>query len=209
NDNNNASYRRDVLDHTNFDLETFGPTARRKAAVLAWADQDPSVTVQHVDVPGDGRFTIAYKVTDLGGGVYDYDYAIFNMNSDRAGAALRFPLAPGLTLTGVEFKDIDYHSGEPYDNTDWSITNTGTELIFASPQTYAQNENTNALRWGTTYNFRFRANAAPVAGVMSLDLFKPGTPTSMSIVAMVPSGGVAFNDDCAGALPLSSYGSFP
>ena len=58
----------------------------------------------------------------------------------------------------------------------------------AATETHATNADANALRWGTLYNFRFDANAAPVAGTVTLGLFKPGTPTSMQVDASVPDG---------------------
>jgi hypothetical protein len=38
--------------------------------------------------------------------------------------------------------------------------------------TFAANPNANAIRWGTTYNFRFDANSAPTAGTITIGPFK-------------------------------------
>src|SRR5262249_15128588 len=37
---------------------------------------------------------------------------------------------------------------------------------------YATNTNANAIRWGTTYNFRFDANAAPTFASVTIGTFK-------------------------------------
>src|SRR5262249_30547621 len=93
-------------------------------------------------------------------------------------------------ISNVGFHDVDYHSGEPFDNTDWGTTVAAGSVLWHSPQTFAQNPNTNALRWGTLYNFRFDATAAPQSGSVTLGLFKPGTPSSVTAAAVVPAGTV-------------------
>jgi hypothetical protein len=98
--------------------------------------------------------------------------------------------------TAVEFKDVDYHSGEPYSLTDWTVTNlAGTSISWAS-QTHAQNVNANALRWSTTYNYRFRTATAPAAGNVTVTLFKPGSPTTVTFTGVdVPGGSTCPDSD--------------
>src|SRR5690606_4370537 len=129
-------------------------------AIYAWRDhgggidvEDPSVTLVNVDVPGDGRFIAGAKVIDNNDGTWRYEYAVHNLNSHRAGASLAIPLPRGAMVSGTRFHDVNYHSGEPFDNTDWSIAVSTDAVVFSSPQTFAENPNTNALRWSTLYNF--------------------------------------------------------
>ena len=49
-----------------------------------WSQNDTGVTLKNVDVPGDGRMILAYKATSIGGGLFHYEYALFNENSDRS-----------------------------------------------------------------------------------------------------------------------------
>jgi hypothetical protein len=93
----------------------------------------------------------------------------------------------GVTVTNIGFHDCDWHSGAPYSTTDWAGAAGGGQVSWAT-QTFAQNQNANALRWSTLYNFRFTANYPPVPSNVSLGLFKPGTPTSISFLASAPSG---------------------
>ncbi len=81
------------------------------------------------------------------------------------------------------------HSGEPFDNADWGASVFNNTLTWKSPQTYAQNTNANALRWGTLYNFRFDANVPPATGDATIGIFKqaPGLP---DFVAASASGSV-------------------
>ncbi len=201
NGKNNASYRR-VNVNGNFSMTTQGSTEREKPAIYAWLDHgngvntpDNSVNISSADVGIGARFLLGSKVTDLGNGTWHYEYAVFNINSDRAGGGFSVPIVNGTVVTNVGFHDVDYHSGEPYDNTDWSSSVTSSAVTWNSPQTFAQNQNSNALRWGTMYNFYFDANIPPINGDVTIELFKPGSPTSTSARLEVPAGE---SPDCNG-----------
>ncbi len=177
NDDNNASYRRVSIDGSH-DLTFQGSTQQQKPGIQAWKDHglgagvpDPNVTLTHIDVPGDGRFTLGHKVSDNGDGTWHYEYALYNMNSDRSGQAFRVPVPAGVTLTNIGFHDVPYHSGEPYVGTDWTVTTGGGEIVWAS-ETEAANVNANALRWGTLYNFRFDADSPPIVEDVQVMPFK-------------------------------------
>jgi len=190
---NNASYRPISVNTSTFTISLTGSTARTRPAIFAWKDHglganvpDPDVFISQADVPGDGRFYVGSKVTDIGGGFWAYEYAVQNLNSDRAAASFAIPLPAGATVRNTGFHDVPYHSGEPYAGTDWTITNTGSSLNFAS-QPHVPNANANALRWDTIYNFRFECDVPPAGGNALLGIFKPGTPTSVPAVAAIPS----------------------
>ena len=67
---------------------------------------------------------------------------------------------------------------------------TSDEVTWASPETFGENPNTNALRWGTMYNFWFDADAEPGTGAVTLGLFKPHTPSELSAIMQVPAAAV-------------------
>jgi hypothetical protein len=166
-------------------------------AILAWRDHglgegmpDPSVDVQIVDVPGEGRFYVAAKTTAIESGSWLYDYAIFNFNSDRAAGLFSVPTGTSV-VSAVGFHDVDYHSGEVYDNADWGDTTNGNAVTWRSPQTHAENPNSNALRWGTMYNFWFTADAPPADVVAGMRLFKPGKPEFVEFTVPGPSAACA------------------
>ncbi len=187
NDNNNASYRRVAINSTTFGMLLLGGTVRETAAINVWKTSDPAVEVVNADVPGEGRFTLASNVTDNKDGTWHYEYALYNMNSDRSGRSFSVPVPPGVTLTNVGFHDVDYHSGDPYALTDWTMTE-GAGAVSWGSESFAENENANALRWGTLYNYRFDADSGPEAGEVTIGLFKPGSPSSITASARVPSG---------------------
>lgn len=188
---NNASYQR--VTFSSYIMALAGSPYAQRPAIYAWFDHgnglntpDPSVIIQNVDVPSEGRFIAAYKVRNNGDGTWRYDYAIYNLNSHRSGGSFTVPVPAGVTVTNIGFNDVDYHSGEVYSNTDWNSTRTTSAVIWTSPQSYAENQNTNALRWGTMYNFWFTADRGPGTAQSTLGLFRPGTPTEVGFDVAAP-----------------------
>jgi len=179
---NNASYTR-VTMNASFMASPAGGVEAGKPAINAWRDHglgigvvDPSVILQNVDVPGEGRFIVASKITEVppGSGNWHYEYAIRNFNSDRCASSFRVPLPTGASVSNTGFHDVWYHGDDAvFDGMDWPVANSGYELRWSTTQTHAQNVNANAIRWSTMYNFWFDCNRPPVAGQAEIDLFKP------------------------------------
>jgi len=187
---NNASYRQVTVAGTagSFDLLVTGTTRTQEPAIHAWTAHDPSVVLESVDLPDDGRFLVGSKATALGAGRWRYEYAVHNLNSHRAAASFSVPIPWDAVVTDIGFHDVDYHSGEPFDGTDWTPT-VGTvpaPHVAWETASFEENPDANALRWGTLYNFRFEVAAAPTAGAVSLGLFRPGTPGAVAVPALVP-----------------------
>ncbi len=185
---NNASYREVSL----FPQTVFlGPTVQMKAAIYAWKDADPLVDIQVVDAMEDGRparFLVASRVTANTNGTWTYVYAVQNFNSDRSASAFRVRRGQS-TLTSPTVRDVFYHSGEIYDGTDWAFSASGADGVWACAQTFAQNPNANALRWGTMSTFSFVADQPPAWKRGGIDLFKPGAGPDLSLVTQAPRGG--------------------
>jgi hypothetical protein len=192
---NNASYRRyNVSGITNFTFSPVGPTVRTQPAIMAWTD----ATVQEVEPdPGnDGILFVGYKVTGPTAGVWHYEYAIYNQNLDRAIQSFEV-VFPGfqLILNNVEFHAPPQHPGWAHDgtagdagysSTPWDFTVNFIQPPFSatwSTETFAQNQNANAIRWGTLYNFRFDSSAPPAASSANIGFFKTGSPISVPIMA--------------------------
>ena len=191
NGENNVSWRpltRGSFTSGSWDLSMSSFTRREEPAIEAWQDAEPSVTLVDVAVPSEGKFVVGYDVTDNGNGTWHYEYAIFNMNSDRSAGSLSIPIAANVNVTNVGFHDVDYHSGEPFDGTDWAAQLSGSDLTW-STDSFGTDPNANALRWGTLYNFRFDADTPPQNATVTLGLFKTGSPSSVTFSAVGPSEG--------------------
>jgi hypothetical protein len=137
---------------------------------------------------------LAWKVTSLGGNQWHYEYALFNLNSDRSIQALSIPKGSGVNITNIAFHDISYHDGDGignvnFDGTDWPAANGGAAVSWAT-STFAQNQSANALRWGTMYNFRFDADVPPSTGQLTLSTFKTvGNVLAQAQVPGLPQSG--------------------
>lgn len=176
---NNASYREVLVSGASFNLATTGSTIRELPAIAVWPTLDADVRLQHVDFgsPIIQRFDVARRAT-VEGPLYHYEYAIHNMNSERAAQSFTIQFPPGTAITNTGFHDIDHHSGEPYDTADWTVNvDSVAGTVTWSTDTFATNNNANALRWGTMFSFWFDADGTP--STHTLALFKPGTPTSV------------------------------
>jgi hypothetical protein len=215
NQNNNASYRELTVTGGGSGFALSGSTVRETSAIRAWAVCESGVTLNDVQVAGDGLFVIGSKATSLGGGQYHYEYAVYNMNADRNGGSFSIPKSVGATITNIGFHDVDYRNGDGngsvnFAGTDWTVTQTANAITWAC-ETELANNNANALRWGSTYNFRFDANAAPTTGLATLGLWKAGAPANVTANVDVPSGGL-FTTFCIGdgtsvACPCANSGA--
>jgi hypothetical protein len=204
NQNNNASYRALTLSGSasNPVFSLAGSTQRTLSAIRAWPTVDPGAVINDVQVPGDGLFLVGFHATDLGGGQFHYEYAVYNMNGDRCAGSFSIPIAAGVTVSNIGFHDVTYRNGDGIGNvnvtsTDWTATQAGGLLTWAC-ETQAANPNANALHWGTTYNFRFDANVGPAAGNATIGLWKSGSPANVSTSVDVPGGGAVSYAYCFG-----------
>jgi hypothetical protein len=181
---NNLSYRQVLVSAPTFNMVHTGPTVAGQPALHAWKALDPEVRLEPADVAQDGRFWVASRATDAGGGLWHYEYAIHNLSSHRSAASVTVPLPAGVEVSNVGFHDVDYHSGEAYDGTDWS-TSVGSSVVWET-SAFDVDPSANALRWGTVYNFRFDAAAPPGGGALTIGLYRPGNPDSVPALAVVP-----------------------
>ena len=186
---NNSSYKRMVvgsLSGSGYSLTPTGSTFLGKPAIFAWEDNSDTVAIKAVDIPNDGRVFVASDVCDNGDGTYRYNYAVYNLTSKDAINGISIPLPAGVEITDAEFKFPAHHSGDPYSNDAWVISEDGGSLTFAGAE-FSQNPDANAVRWAMMYNFSFTADAEPATGDVVLDRFESNSTIGASGLA-VPGG---------------------
>ncbi|MBL8858741.1 MAG: hypothetical protein JNL28_09565 [Planctomycetes bacterium] len=204
NGNNNASYKELVVTGgpANYTFATTGVVARMQPALMAWRMIDSGVKISSAQIAGDGLIFVGSRATSLGGGQYHYEFAVHNMNADRAVGSFTVPLPPGANLTNVGFHGVTYRNGDGFGNvsqssTDWPATIGSGDITWAC-DSQAQDANANAIRWQATYNFRFDADVAPQTGTVTFGLWKPGTPAQATVAAEVPARGATITAACFG-----------
>jgi len=192
---NNFSYKKFMVSGgpTNFVFNQAGNTVRMQPAIQAWADTGATVTEVEPDPGNDGKFFVGYKVTNGGG--FHYEYVIFNMNLDRAIQSFSVSLF-SVNLANVGFHAPPQHPGWPHDGTQgdagfsstpWDVTEDIGSITW-STETFATNQNANAIRWGTLYNFRFDSDFPPTPSKATIGFFKTGSPVTVEVA------GPAFSD---------------
>src|SRR5215831_14370249 len=194
---NNVSYRQfaPTVNASPTPAVTFasvGSTVRTQPAIMAWT----GATIKQVEPAPkvDGIGFVGYKVTNPSAGVWHYEYAVYNENLDRAIQSFSVPLIAGANLSNIGFHAPPQEPAWPndgtqnnlgYSSTPWSVTQTSDSITWNS-ETFAQNQNANAIRWGTLYNFRFDADQPPEGINATVGYFKTGSPTTVAIQA--PAG---------------------
>ena len=190
---NNASYRQFTVAGSgdNYTFSPSGPTFRMLAAINAWQTLG-SATVNRIEPdPGnDGIWFMGYKVTNPSIGVWHYEYALYNQNLDRSIQSFSVPIGPGVNISNIGFHAPRQEPGWANDGTQgntgfsstpWSVQTSSS--ITWSTETFAQNQNANAIRFGTLYNFRFDADQPPNPTNATVGYFKTGGPGPVLIQA--------------------------
>jgi hypothetical protein len=156
---------------------------------MAWTGA--TVTQYEPDPGNDGIFFVGYKVTGPNNGVWHYEYAIYNQNLDRG--IQYFEVVSGANPHPV-FSNIGFHAppqhpgfahdgtvGDAgYSSTPWDVVQS-PEVVSWSTETFAQNPNANAIRFGTLYNFRFDANEPPSLQTATIKFFKTGSQIQVPV----------------------------
>ncbi len=205
---NNASWRQFVVTGTtNFSFSAFGATVRTQPAIMAWVAAGATVTQIQPDPGNDGFGLLGYKVTNPGPGVWHYEYALYNQNLDRAIQSFTVPLGAGINVSNIEFHAPPQHpawandgtlNSQGYSITPWTMTQAGNSITW-NTETFAQNQNANAIRWGTLYNFRFDADQPPQSSSATVGFFKTGSPIMAAIQG--PTGGTPTPTPTASSTP--------
>ena len=193
---NNVSYRQFSVNGgpTNFNFSPVGSTIQMQPAIMAWTGA--TVSQAEPDPGNDGIWFMGYKVTNPSAGVWHYEYAVYNENLDRGIQSFSVPLIPGVNISNIGFHAPPQEPGWPndgtfnnqgYSSTPWIVTQSSDSITW-NTETFAQNQNANAIRWGTLYNFRFDADQPPQTANATVGFFKTGSPMMAAIQAPIGNG---------------------
>lgn len=187
--NNNVSYRRYNVSgiESPFSFSPVGSTIREKAAIEAWTGA--TLKTFRPDPVADGVAIIGYKITNPSIGVWHYEYAIYNQNLDRAIESFGIGVGVGVNISNVGFHAPPQQPGWLADGTDgnggfsntpWTQSQAGGFMTWSS-ESFGQNPNANAVRWGTMYNIRFDSDRPPVLTNAKVKYFKTGTTQLVTV----------------------------
>lgn len=148
---------------------TLGPV------VSSWGNFRTSTTV----ASDDGLAVLSALTTDNGDGTWDYEYALYNRTSNRGFRSFKVGTG-GATITNVGFHDFDHDAGS-----DWNAT-VANGVITWETDDFQTDPSANYIGYGTMYNFRFTADAAPTTTPAEGGLFRPGVGDAFAIDAPAP-----------------------
>ena len=195
---NNVSYRPFTVSGgpTTFTFGAAGLTVRMQPAIQTWASTGATVAQVEPDPGNDGIWFMGYKVTNPSAGVWHYEYALSNENLDRAIQSFSVPVG-GANISNIAFHAPPQEPAWPNDGTfnnqgyssaPWAVDQSGGSITW-STETFATNQNANAIRFGTLYNFRFDADQPPQTANATVGYFKTGSPMTVEIQAPGQGGG--------------------
>jgi N-acetylneuraminic acid mutarotase len=195
---NNVSYHRFTVSGgpSTFTFSPVGSTMRTQPAIMAWAGVGATVNQIQPDPGNDGIWFMGYKVTNPTTGIWHYEYALYNENLDRAIQSFSVPLGLGVNVSNIGFHAPPQEPGwandgtfmnQGYSSTPWTVTQAGNSITWNS-ETFAQNQNANAIRFGTLYNFRFDADQPPHSANATVGFFKTGSAMIVAIQAPMGNG---------------------
>jgi len=115
---------------------------------------DPATGSQNVDFfdAAIGHFKLAVKTTDLGGGLFRYDYMLMNFDVNDGISALTFVGVGDAEPGTIDFHDVDQDAGN-----DWSVSQAPLRFAAAAG---------NQMPWGNGYTFSFVAGPPTTGEVM-------------------------------------------
>ncbi len=179
NQNNNVSHQEFIVSGPHprgvFGFVAVGETVVGLPAINAWPGA--SQTMIEPAPLLDGRAFLVYTTSDLGDGLWHYEYALYNMHLDLSLGSLSIPVPGDVTISSIGFHAPLNHAPElhadNYTNDPWEVVTTGGAVTW-STDSFAVDPLANAVRWGTVYNFRFDADAPPQAVDATVGLFKTG-----------------------------------
>lgn len=157
-------------------MHTYGPP------LIAWANQTganfsgayATTTPTTFDIPGQanapiGTAYVGCRVTSLGGGMYKYDYNIYNVDIDRGIVSFDVPIPFGVDPSNVEFRQPREWTLGQLDKSDWQYTydmskKSGKWTATPVAGNFWGLPGTNALRYGTMYTYSMTLPLKPRSG---------------------------------------------
>ncbi|MEM9553491.1 MAG: hypothetical protein AAGC60_04480 [Acidobacteriota bacterium] len=172
----------------NWSFSVAGGSFEQGPVLDLWVDPiaPPAGTANSKHDTGQGWVQVAVRTTDLGGGLWRYEYALMNHDFDRKVASVQIPHGGGIVAFDYSFRDVDQDTAN-----DWIPTLDGTAVTFTAPNADA------ALDWGTMLNVGFTADAAPLERSIVVGASELDSINSFLLTSQAPgpgSGALVFID---------------
>jgi hypothetical protein len=178
---NNATWKSTVPSWNGSSYQFTQGSTIQGVAIQGWS----GALISTAQPTTEGDAIVASKVTNLGGGIYHYEYAVYVHSLDRQIRSFSVPVPDSLNLTNVEFRDVD----EPISCRVSAGANSATQSFYS----------TTGLKAGMNLYFATANTVRTISSVPSSTqvIFTAAvtTTTNENCVANGPrADGVGYND---------------
>lgn len=169
---NNMSYRQVLFSPGSLNAVLIGQTYSEQPAMYAWRDHgngigvpDPEVIISSSIKPDlDSTFLVGSRVEEHSEDHSIARYSVLNMNGEvgiRLFGVPNLDCYPEAEIVSMAFSAPQYHDDlddqiDPASWTAFPLEMYG--FMHWAVDTFEENPNANAIRWGTMYNFSFEVN---------------------------------------------------
>lgn len=135
------------------------------------AANSQSISASKVDVvaSGEGHLQLASTVSKIAEDQWRYDFALMNIDFDRAIDGFDIPIPAGMNVL-----ETDYFDGDADLANDWIVSFPAGMVRFQAPDGIS-------LKWGSLISFRFMADKAPAEAEAELKVAVAGAPQNLTI----------------------------
>lgn len=133
-----------------------------------------TIAASQVDVvdTGEGHLQLATTVVKISEAQWRYDFALMNIDFDRAIDGFDIPIPAGVSVLETDFFDGDAELAN-----DWTISFPAGLVRFEAPDGVS-------LKWGSLVSFRMLADRAPAEAQAELKVAVAGAPQNLSIQSL-------------------------
>jgi len=155
-------------------------------AVLRWGQKRTIAGLE----PLDGRVVLAAQVTPLAGGLFRYEYALYNWTLHAQVSSFALPLASGLAA------DRSFHDVDGLPANDWGSVKQGGNLRWSWNGVVLPGDIVaGPLAFGMLDNFGFTCDRPPAVRDALLTLHAPGDGPALLAVETLGPAGLALGAD--------------
>ena len=160
---NNVSHRGATFSWggSSWSVSSLGASQTQGVAINNWGEQR---TIAEPRAEGD--VIVAVQTTNLGGGMWHYEFAVYNHDLDRQVKEFSIPVPVGTIVQNIGFRDIDQDG-----TNQWSSSVAGGQIKWSTA--------TNPLMYSSVFNFRFDADMPPMASMATMVPSKAGSASQI------------------------------
>jgi hypothetical protein len=154
-----------------------------KPAISAWSGPDTKVaTIDEVEnqTSGVGIKSRIVVESNEDTNTHQFVYAVYNMNSDQGIRSFTVSLGGAKPIPDSIGSNAPISHGESWSNEAW-VVKVEADKITWSTKTFDEDNNANAIRWGSMRTFWFKSDQPP-SRTVTIGRFSPGSASAAKTI---------------------------